>query len=91
MRQYGFRSPDEIVESGVYLLFVRVDVVSLEKDYLQQYYPKDIKIVDAEDPDASFKRLIEKRNSISHWHNYERNALRTAVEQWCKANRVPYF
>lgn len=91
MRQYDFRSPDEIVESGVYLPFVRVNVVLLEKDYLQQYYPKDIKIADAADPDASFKRLIEKRSSGSHWHNYERNALRAAVEQWCKVNRVPYF
>lgn len=90
-RQYGFCSPDEIVESCAYLPFIRVNIVSMEKDYLQKYYPEDVNIADTADPDASFKCLIEKRGGGSHWHNYERNALKAAVEQWCKANRVPYF
>ena len=91
MSQYGFGSPDEMIESGVYLPFVRVDIVSLEKEYLQQYYPKEIQKIDSTDPDVSFKRLIERRNGYAHWHSFERSALRVAVEQWCKENGVPYF
>lgn len=91
MSGYGYDAPTQIQGSGNYLPFVRVDIISLESAYLQQYYPKDIQAVDTDDPDASFKRLIEQRRSISHWQAYERRALHTEVVRWCKENHVAYL
>lgn len=90
MNQYGYDVPDQITASGVYLPFVQVDMVSLERKYLQQYYPRDILTMNGNDPDASFKRLLECRNGFLHWRDYERNALTKSVIQWCKENKIPY-
>ena len=89
--QYGFTSVDEIVEQGDHIPFVRVDTISLEKDYLLKYYPEEKRLIDSDKLDVAFKQFIERKGSITHWYHYERTALRAAVLQWCKSYRVPYF
>ena len=89
--QYGFTSVDEIVEQGDHIPFVRVDTISLEKDYLLKYYPEEKILIDSDKLDVAFKQFIERKGGITHWYHYERTALLAAVLQWCKSYRVPYF
>lgn len=87
---YGYNSVQQIQQSENYLPFVRVDILSLELGYLQRYYPKEIKYVNKDNLDASFKQMIERFNGVSHWHAYEEDVLHKAIIQWCKENRIVY-
>ena len=91
IRNYGYTSSEQIHESENYLPFARVDILSLELNYLEQYFPNEIKVVSRDNLDASFKCLLDKNNSTSHWYSYEREALRKTVVQWCKKNHIAYI
>ena len=35
-----------------------------------------------------FKNLLESRNSLQQWYDYEENAIKLALLEWCKENAV---
>lgn len=90
MTRYGYATHSQIYDSGVFIPFVRVDIVALEMEYLQKFFPQYMKMIDKANADVEFKCLIERQHSVQHWSVFERQALRMAIILWCQNNRIPY-
>lgn len=39
---------------------------------------------------ARFKDLLERRDKLQQWYDYERNATYDALRQWCEANEITW-
>ena len=90
MARYDYTSHAQIYDSELFIPFVRVDIIALELEYLQIFFPRHRKMVGKTNTDVEFKRLIESQHSIQHWRAFEEKALKDAIVLWCQENRIPY-
>jgi len=89
--QWGGTWENMLEETDAFIPFAKLDIISLEHKYLQEHFPDSKHVMDCPDPDAAFKRMIERSHSEMHWHDYERKVLRACVIKWCKENKICHF
>ena len=91
---FSFNNQDNIMQSNNYIPLFKTDVIELEKVFLNQFYPRLVKIVYNNslncDYDISFKRVIERNNLQREWFEYEKSQLRKDAIEWCCKNNLPY-
>ena len=64
----------------------------LALNFSEQYLPNDIEnvysIFRSKGAYSAFKSLLETRNQLQNWYQYEQHAIKEAIIQWCEDNSV---
>ena len=87
-------SDDDSVQKDKYIPMPRIDIIQMEKDFLdlENLHPI-IYILQNNinsDFDCEFKKYIDYNHLFNKWHNYEANELQKKAISWCIANKIPY-
>lgn len=57
-------------------------------EHMSDAYDKVREIFSRRGAFARFKDLLERRDKLQQWYDYEQNAKREALRQWCEANEI---
>ena len=90
IKEYGYKTEMEILESERFIRFAQVDTALLEERYMAQFYPQHAKDIERCDGGKSFRIFIEQHDHTGHWNEYAETALKNAVICWCKENKIAY-
>ena len=94
IEKFQYSNLSEIQHSNRFILLFQVDIIELEKIYIDQLSIEAVKIyfhkVKHEKYDLNFKIFLEKLRLERDWFQFERNALIKVAIEWCKENHLPY-
>jgi hypothetical protein len=88
--------PDDIDEFGKYLAIPHKNDLGLGKSLVLKFaarvLPDDLNevsgIFQRRGAYGRFKRLLERRDKLDAWHEFENESHREALRSWCAANDI---
>ena len=93
--EYSFNNIDEIVLSDRYIRLFKTDIITVEKSFMCQYYPRyAIMVLEnsrKNDYDISFKTFIDENNLTREWFEYEKAKLLEDAIDWCNENAIIFY
>jgi Uncharacterised protein family (UPF0158) len=63
-------------------------VLAFAREFLPDDYDKVREIFSRRGAYARFKDLLQHREAIERWHDFEAKALQEALQEWCELNDV---
>ena len=94
--EYGFETRDEIIDSGLFVLLPKVDIVKMEKEFLVSLNSRPINKFLKENEglsgrrfDAEFKYFFDYDDTGREmWCDYFKEKIGKIVEEWCIENNI---
>lgn len=88
--------PEDVFENPKYINIPDKKDFGLGKPlaikFTELYLPNDIKkvyaIFSSKGAYSSFKSLLETKNQLENWYEYEQYAIKQAIIKWCEHNGV---
>lgn len=88
--KFGYFSRNQILESGIFVEFYKIDVVKLQEEYLRLKLGKkgNWSLITEEDFSIEFNKYIDTNHLISSWYEFQKSVLLSVLKEWSSANGI---
>ena len=92
LKEFGYRSQEEILYIKRFIPLFETDIVALEHEFLAIRGAKikqlEHAVISDSDFDVEFKKFVEERDLTNAWHDFEYERLYHDAVVWGKENQI---